>query len=536
MSAKRISYCQGKGSLAHNNREFIFKNVDPKRTRDNVIYVSQSIDDAYERCFGKATEEFNAKQKRADRKIKGSYFKYLFGEDASAKRARTVLISSDKRKSFYEDLVQIGDKDDSGVGSQDGKLVAQCLDEYMKGFRKRNTSFYVFNAVMHCDEATPHLHIDYIPVGDYSKKRGMDRQNGIAQALEDMGHGKGKDAINRWRLSERDVLESICREHGIDIATPEKSRGYSLTPDDYKAQKDAEKVAIETKIADLAEEKHELERTIPEMRKEALESRQSVSKAQEGILAAENEKTRLEDEMGRLRGELKPYLALEVAVDDVSNNKHEVSRPIIGGGDGSKDVYKVPRKDYERLKQQAKAYVANKPVIQTIQADRRKLTEREKSVKAREDAADGREHGLQDFQKQLADKYNEQLNLNNLYLKEKDRAAALEAQNITLKKENTRLQQIVNTLTQRLRDVWAVVKSIVQAVGMLKYGKNKYNAGNLTPEQSRLVEAVSNYGAEWAEKDGYPDIAKDMRETVDISQLVKSHIKELEPKSQDRER
>ena len=48
----------------------------------------------------------------------------------------------------------------------------------MEGFRNRNPNFYVFNAVLHMDEATPHLHIDYIPVGHY--KRGQDTQNGIA--------------------------------------------------------------------------------------------------------------------------------------------------------------------------------------------------------------------------------------------------------------------------------------------------------------------------------------------------------------------
>ena len=72
------------------------------------------------------------------------------------------------------------------------------------------------------DEATPHLHIDYIPVGHY--KRGQDTQNGIAQALKEMGFGSGKDAIARWRKSEIEVLNQICLAHGIRPLEPEKSR------------------------------------------------------------------------------------------------------------------------------------------------------------------------------------------------------------------------------------------------------------------------------------------------------------------------
>lgn len=101
----------------------------------------------------------------------------------------------------------------------------------MQGFQERNPNFYVFNAVLHLDEATPHLHIDYIPVGHY--KSGVDTRNGIAQALKEMGYGSGKETIARWREAECKVLTEICARHGIQIAAPEKSRG-SLTVEQYK--------------------------------------------------------------------------------------------------------------------------------------------------------------------------------------------------------------------------------------------------------------------------------------------------------------
>lgn len=227
MTEKRISHCQGKGSLTHNNRRFSAKNVDSLRTKDNIIFVQQPIEKAYEQLFGAAVERYNAKQKRADRKITTSYFEHVFKRPPS----QSVVTSADKRKSFYEDVVQIGTMQDTGVGMPDAEIAAACLTEYMQGFQARNPNFFVFNAVLHMDEATPHLHIDYIPVGHY--RQGVDTQNGLAQALKEMNFGVGKDAIARWRESECKLLTEICNRHGVKIAAPEKSRG-SLTVEQYK--------------------------------------------------------------------------------------------------------------------------------------------------------------------------------------------------------------------------------------------------------------------------------------------------------------
>ena len=229
MKEKRISFGQGHGSLAHNNREFMAANVDPLRTPNNVIFVQQPIAEAYDQLFKESTERYNARQKRNDRKI-GDYYEHLFG----CKPCNTVKVNALDQKSFYEVVVQIGKREDSGIGTEDEQLVADCLKEYMEGFQNRNPNFYVFNAVLHMDEATPHLHFDYIPVGHY--KRGQDVQNGIAQALKEMGYGGGKMAIARWRAAEVEVLNAICLEHGIKPLAPEKARG-TLEIEEYKEQR-----------------------------------------------------------------------------------------------------------------------------------------------------------------------------------------------------------------------------------------------------------------------------------------------------------
>lgn len=254
MKEKRISFGQGKGSIAHNNRDFVADNVDPFRTPDNITFINQPIAEAYDQLFAESTERYNANQTRNDRKIHGSYYEHLFG----CKPCGTIKEAPTKHKSFYEVVVQIGKKEDSGIGTEDAQLVADCLKKYMENFQKRNPNFYVFNAVLHMDEATPHLHIDYIPVGHY--KRGQDVQNGIAQALKEMGYGTGKMAITKWRAAEVEVLNTICREHGIEPLAPEKSRG-SLEVAEYKEQR--------YKADELAEQNAQADAEIGEKRLES---------------------------------------------------------------------------------------------------------------------------------------------------------------------------------------------------------------------------------------------------------------------------
>ncbi|SDA25020.1 Plasmid recombination enzyme [Ruminococcus sp. YE71] len=246
MSTKTISMCQGKGSLSHNNREFSAKNIDSSRTADNIVFVRQDLGETYDQLFGAAVERYNARQKRNDRKI-DDYFQHLFNREPS----KSVITGANKQKSFYEDLVQIGTKDDTGVGTPDAEIAVACLREYMEGFQQRNLNFHVFNAVMHLDEATPHLHIDYIPIGHFD--RGLDTRNAMAKALEEMGHGKGANAINRWRLTEWEVLHQICLAHGIEIAEPKKSRGYSYTTEEYGKHKDEIKRLEEEKAQAITE-------------------------------------------------------------------------------------------------------------------------------------------------------------------------------------------------------------------------------------------------------------------------------------------
>ena len=85
-------------------------------------------------------------------------------------------------KSFYRWAV----RENMNADTENGELAKQILDEYYQGFQERNPQLRVFSAHLHMDEATPHLHIDFVPFTTGSK-RGLDTRVSLKQALATQG-------------------------------------------------------------------------------------------------------------------------------------------------------------------------------------------------------------------------------------------------------------------------------------------------------------------------------------------------------------
>lgn len=235
MPSFRVSVCQGRGDLRHNNREFLAKNVDPERVKDDIIFKKESLLSAYEKCFGQSCTINNERQKRKDRMLTpGEYLKKI--ENGQGKK--------NNPKPFYESVIQVGNQDNAGFKSSPdtAKKMMKVLSEYAAKFQERNPKLYVFNCVLHADEATPHLHIDWIPVADSDRyKTGMPIRNSLEKALNLQGiHARGatnkhNNARASWQAQERDYLVYLCRSHGIEASwerhdTPERK----LSVEEYK--------------------------------------------------------------------------------------------------------------------------------------------------------------------------------------------------------------------------------------------------------------------------------------------------------------
>ena len=199
---RTISFMTGKGSVNHNSRKFHAKNTDPERSHLNVEYCNENIKDVYHELFDEALARYNEKQTRNDRRIDDYYEKIRSGK---------------QEKPFHEIILQIGDKATMGAETEEGQLAAKILDEYMQGFQRRNPTLRVFSAHLHMDEATPHLHIDFVPYTTGSK-RGLDTRVSLKQALMALGFKGGtrqETELNQWVMAEKQQLAAIMLEHGI---------------------------------------------------------------------------------------------------------------------------------------------------------------------------------------------------------------------------------------------------------------------------------------------------------------------------------
>ena len=238
---RTISAEVGKGSVNHNSRKFKAANVDPERTHLNVEYCNEPIKQVYHKLFDEALERYNKKQTRSDRRIENYYEKIRTGK---------------QEKPFHELIIQIGNRDDTGSGTEIGEQAKAALDEYFQGFRERNPNLYVFSAHLHMDEATPHIHIDFVPFTTGSK-RGLDTRVSLKQALAAQGFRggtRGATEWNQWVQSEKEQLARVMEHHGFEWEQKGTHEEHLSVIDFKKQERTKELAAVEEKLADRSAE------------------------------------------------------------------------------------------------------------------------------------------------------------------------------------------------------------------------------------------------------------------------------------------
>ena len=245
---RTISIMVGKGSVNHNSRKFHAKNTDPERSYLNVEYCNENLQLVYHQLFDEAKQRYNAKQKRADRMIPDYYEKIRSGK---------------QEKLFHEVIVQIGNREDMSAQSENGALAAQVLDEYMREFQKRNPNLRVFSAHLHMDEATPHLHIDFVPFTTGSK-RGMDTRVSLKKALAAQGYtggSRGDTEWNQWVAAEKNSLAAVMERHEIQWEKKGTHEKHLSVLKFEKRERAKEVAALESQKRDLQVCVDDLQRT-----------------------------------------------------------------------------------------------------------------------------------------------------------------------------------------------------------------------------------------------------------------------------------
>jgi Fe2+ transport system protein B len=223
-------------------------------------------------------ERYNAKQTRADRCIEDYYDKIRTGK---------------QEKLFMEVIFQVGKMENMSAVSEDGLLAAKVLDEFMRSFQDRNTNLRVFSAHLHMDEATPHLHVDFVPYITGSK-RGLDTRVSLKQAMAAQGFTggtRGDTEWNQWVRAEKDQLSLVMERHGIEWEHLGTHDTHLSVENFKKEQRVKEVAALDEQISEKQIEVSELTDKRSEIKGELSDFLQELDKAQ-GKLKTIKEKER----------------------------------------------------------------------------------------------------------------------------------------------------------------------------------------------------------------------------------------------------
>lgn len=223
------------GVISHNNRDFFAKNVDQKRSGNNITYKQVELKELYHSLFDKALEEYNLR-KRSNEKIL-DYYEHIK--------------NSKQERLFQEIIVGFGNMTENSKDTESWEIKKQLCEEYMREFEKRNPNLKVFNAVMHLDEANPHLHIDFVPVAMAGTTKGLKTRVSFKQALIEQGfvpEGKKKNQAVMWEESEREFMTELLHRHQLERDNKNNHRAH-LTIGQFKAECErAEKLKADLEI------------------------------------------------------------------------------------------------------------------------------------------------------------------------------------------------------------------------------------------------------------------------------------------------
>lgn len=342
---KTISIRIGKGSISHNNRKFVAKNVNEKRVKDDMILCCENLKDVYDDLFGAALAEYNAKQKRKDRRIEN----YL-----------DHIESGKQEKPFYELIFQIGNKDDTPCGTCEAKIATEILREYYAEFLERNPHIRIFNAVIHLDEATPHLHVDFVPFAT-GQSRGLSTRNSLSKALEQQGFSAKTNLetpAKQWTDFEKQQLSEVMKKRGIEWEQLGTHNEHLSVLDFKKQEREKEIKHLEGEIGSkelILEWRQqavtEAEAIIDKIDAEYQEKSSEIERLDSEISEKENSKAKVEAVLSEKQAILGECIHKVVKINSIDHI--ETGKTIFGG------KVTVAEDDFEKLTDLAKKQIAD---------------------------------------------------------------------------------------------------------------------------------------------------------------------------------
>lgn len=248
------------GVAKHNLRKYHSNDYD----KENIVILwgtdklVQDVKKVYKEQFDEAVREYNKKQTRDDRKI-DVYF------EKTAKSNKDMAV---------ELIFQIGDKEFWDKNPDKRRRMDVAFKEMLNMLQKEAPNLVVANAVIHYDEASPHMHVVAVPVADGFKK-GMSRQVSkrkvcTKEFLEEVLQGKIRECVdNRIFVWLGEFLKSKQTGWNNDLSVVE----YKVKKENEKYEKAVKNVEVmNNEILKKTAEKQRADKKLEETYKELKEA------------------------------------------------------------------------------------------------------------------------------------------------------------------------------------------------------------------------------------------------------------------------
>ena len=228
------------------------------------------------------------------------------------------------------------------VGTDEGDLAVKVLNGYVKDFQKRNPTLRVFSCYLHQDEATPHLHIDFIPYVTGWKGKGMDTRVSLKQSLKSLGFQGGNKhdtELNQWINHEKEVLAEIAKQYGIEWEQKGTHEEHLDVYNFKKKERKKEVQKLEQEKESLTVENEELTAQIAESRvdiqalkddkeqaiKAKQEAEQKAGNAEKELKSLEERREQLQPIMDNVSKEIKEYGTVKTLLPEAGTLERAVT-------------------------------------------------------------------------------------------------------------------------------------------------------------------------------------------------------------------
>ncbi len=272
------------GVAKHNLRKYRSKEYD----RENIVLLFGStnlmrdVKKVYQDTFSESLEQYNQKQTRTDQRI-DDYFEHLSGKNQDM---AVEIIFQCGDKDFWEDVFMEPDKE-----KQNKENICKVYDTLLEQIQKEMSDFKVANAVVHFDEASPHMHVVGIPIG-----RGFKRGLETKVSKRSVFTPKTLENILQNSLRQTASVEMLIH-FGVLVKDKQKGKNHDLTVAEYKVQQETKRLE---RVAGFLEEKQDrlfdASQRLEQAEKEVSEAERRLSDTKTEIIGAEEDLIQIKTE------------------------------------------------------------------------------------------------------------------------------------------------------------------------------------------------------------------------------------------------